>query len=91
METETAEPEATTKKSLKLFYVKPFSRAMTLTRTKRIICSIWFVSAIVAAGPFFKFGHYSFGATTLTCGMGFPKEEVDKLSLLILVVIADIC
>lgn len=65
--------------------VKPFSRAMTIKRTKRIIFLIWFFAVLISVGPLFKFGRYSYGPTTLACGIGFPENKIEMLYLLTLV------
>ena len=64
--------------------VKPFSRAMTVKRTKLLIIGIWLLAVLISIGPLFNFGRYSYGRTTLACGTGFPQNKTEMLYLLVL-------
>lgn len=64
--------------------VKPYSRFMTITRTRRIIFTIWFLACLMSVGPIAKFGRYAYGPTTLACGVAFPKTKPEAIYLLIL-------
>merc|ERR1712179_134699 len=68
--------------------VKPFSRAMAVKRTRRIIWAIWMFAALVSVGPLFNMGRYSFGHTTLACGIAFPHHNRGKAYLLTLAILA---
>ena len=64
--------------------VMPYSRTMTIPRTKRILFAIWFLAALISIGPFVDFGRYAFGPTTLACGVAFPANKTEIIYLLIL-------
>lgn len=67
--------------------VKPFSRAMTVNRTWKIIFLVWFISGIMTIGPLFNVGKYAYNHTTLICGVGFPEKKRDSIYLLMLATI----
>ena len=66
--------------------VKPFSRAMTVERTLKIIFSVWCIAAVMTILPFFNIGKYAYNHTTLVCGVGFPDPHriADRIYLMIL-------
>ena len=69
----------------KYFYVvKPFSRAMTVSRTSKIIFLVWFIAALMSFGPLLNFGKYQYNHTTLVCVVGFPRMKADFIYLVLL-------
>ena len=68
--------------------VKPFSRVMTMKRTKYILELTWLLAVIISVGPLFNFGTFSFGRTTLACGITFPHHKAGVVYLLILFIVA---
>ena len=64
--------------------VKPFSRAMTVSRTWKMIFFVWLVAMLMSLGPVINFGRYAYNPTTLVCGVGFPKGKADFIYLVLL-------
>ena len=65
--------------------VRPLSRFVTSSKTKKIVAITWLVTLFIASFPLFGFGQYSFNPSTLSCGIAFPKITTEKLFLLTII------
>ena len=64
--------------------VKPLSRAMTVRRTWVSSFVLWTVATFMSLGPLIHIGAYEYNRTALVCGVGFPKNKLDSIYMLIL-------
>jgi len=64
--------------------VKPFSRAMTVRRTWLTSFVLWTIASFMSLGPLIHIGEYQYNKTALVCGVGFPKNKIDSIYMLLL-------
>ena len=64
--------------------VKPLSRAMTVRRTWLLNFVLWTIATFMSLGPLIHIGEYNYNRTALICGVGFPKDRLDSIYMLIL-------
>ena len=64
--------------------VKPFSRAMTVRRTWLTSFILWTIAIFMSLGPLLHIGEYKYNKTALVCGVGFPKNKIGSIYMLLL-------
>lgn len=64
--------------------VKPMSRFMTAKKTGLLIAIVWATASVMSIIPLAGVSRFEYNPTTLICGVGFPKQRLDLLYLLLL-------
>ena len=68
--------------------VKPMKKFMTRKKAFCALLAVWTLSIAISLGPLLGWGHNTYNASTLQCGFGFPRNKLESLYIICLVVCA---
>lgn len=68
--------------------VKPMKKFMTRKKAFCALLAVWTLSIAISLGPQLGWGHNTYNASTLQCGFGFPRNNLENLYIICLAVCA---